>query len=96
MNIFGKEPAVVLAASSEVVKAVIPTLIIFGIIHWTGEQVAQVMLTVGVVIAFVNTWLTRAQTTPESTLNKLIKEAVKSSADTTVGEVKAAVAAKES
>ena len=92
---FTKEPTIVLGALSEVIKAVIPMLIIFGFIHWTGEQVAQVMLVVGVTIAFFNVLLTRSQTTSEPTVNALIKEAVKSPEGTTPAEVKEAVAAKE-
>ena len=34
-----KEPNVILGALAEVVKAIIPTLIIFGFIHWSSEQV---------------------------------------------------------
>ena len=95
MNLFGKEPAVILAALSEVIKAIIPMLIIFGFIHWTGEQVAQVMLVVGVGIAFLNTLLTRQSITSEPTVNALIREAVKSPTGTTPEQVKAAVEAKE-
>lgn len=38
---FGKEPTVILGALSEVIRAIIPTLIIFGILHWTPEQIAD-------------------------------------------------------
>lgn len=92
---FSKEPAVILGALSEVIRAIIPTLIIFGFIQWTGDQVAQVMLLVGVVIGFLNVVLTRSQTTSEPAVNALIKEAVKSPTGTPVEAVKAAVAAKE-
>lgn len=92
---FGKEPAVILGALSEVVRAIIPTLIIFGIINWTDIQTAQVMLLVGVVVGFLNVTLTRSQVTPEPTVNALIREAVKSPTGTSVSEVKEAVEAKE-
>lgn len=59
---FSKEPAVVLGALAEVVKAIIPTLIIFQIIHWTDVQTAQMMLLVGVVVGALNIVMTRAQT----------------------------------
>lgn len=58
---FSKEPAVVLGAVSEVIKAVIPMLIIFGILKWSGEQVAQVMLVVGVTVSALTVVLTRQQ-----------------------------------
>jgi hypothetical protein len=76
---FGKEPAVILGALSEVIRAVIPTLIIFGFISWTGEQVAQVMLLVGVVIAFLNIALTRSQVVPIVVADKQIEVAKASS-----------------
>lgn len=85
---FGKEPAVILGALSEVVKAIIPMLIIFGFIHWTGEQVAQVMLVVGVSIAFFNVLLTRSQTTSLPQTDALIRTAVAQPSGTSVGTVK--------
>lgn len=85
---FGKEPAVVLGALSEVIKAIIPMLIIFNFINWSGEQVAQVMLVVGVVIAFFNILLTRGQVVPTETADKQIRQAVRMPAGTTVDEVK--------
>lgn len=87
---FTKEPAVVLGALSEVIRAVIPTLIIFGIIHWTGDQVAQVMLLVGVLVGFFNILLTRTQVVPTEVADKQIETAVKMPASATVEDVKAA------
>lgn len=85
---FGKEPTVILGALSEVIKAIIPMLIIFGILHWTGEQVAQVMIVTSVVIAFINTAWARSQVTPTVQSDALIKTAVKQPEGTTVAEVK--------
>lgn len=82
-----KEPAVILGALSEVIKAVIPLLIIFNFINWTGEQVAQVMLVVGVVIGFLNVLLTRSQVVPTGTANAQIETAVRMPTGTTVDEV---------
>lgn len=92
---FTKEPTVILGALFEVVRAIIPTLIIFGLINWTDTQVAQVFLLVGVVVGFLNVLLTRSQVTPEPTVNALIREAVDSPAGTTPQAVKEAVEAKE-
>lgn len=78
---FSKEPAVILGALSEVVRAVIPTLIIFGIIHWTGEQVAQIMLLVGVLVGFFNVLLTRTQVVPVGVADRQIEVAKASSID---------------
>lgn len=84
---FGKEPAAILGALSEVIRAVIPTLIIFGIIHWTGDQVAQMMLLVSVVIGFFNILLTRNQTVAMQTANAQIETALKLPSTATVNEV---------
>ena len=85
---FGKEPTVILGALSEVIKAIIPMLIIFNFINWTGEQVAQVMLVVGVGIAFLNVLLTRSQVVPTETADKQIKVALNEPSTTTVEKVK--------
>lgn len=64
MNPFGREPTAILGGLAEVVKAIIPLLIIFGFIRWSGEQVAQVMLVVGVVVGFLTVLFTRSQVAP--------------------------------
>lgn len=92
---FGKEPAVILGAISEVVRAVIPTLIIFGMIHWSAEQVAQFVLLVGVVVGALNVVLTRSQTTATPVVNDLIATAVKMPVTTSVEAVKTEQASKE-
>lgn len=85
---FGKEPTVVLGAVSEVIRQIIPMLIIFGILHWTGEQVAQVMAVVSAIIAALTIILTRSQVTPETKVNDLIRTAVDQPAGTPVSKVK--------
>lgn len=83
---FGKEPAVVFNALGELVRAVIPMLILFGLIQWTPDQVAQVFLVVGVLVTVLTTLLTRSQTT--ATTNELIETAVKMPSNSTVEQVK--------
>ena len=95
MNIFGKEPAAVLGALSEVVRQVIPLLIIFGFVHWTAAQVAQIGLLIGVVIGFLNVVLTRSQTTPTPKVDALIETAVSMPIGTTVETVKTEQADRE-
>lgn len=82
-----REPTAILGALSEVVRAVIPMLIIFGFIHWTGEQVAQVMIVVGVIVGFLNVLLARAQVVPAETANAQIKTALKMPETATVDQV---------
>jgi len=85
---FSREPAVVLGALAEVVKAIIPMLIIFGILKWTGEQVAQVMVVVGVLVGSLTIVLTRSQVTPGEQVNALIRTAVEQPTGTPVQVVK--------
>jgi len=92
---FGKEPAVVLGALSEMIKAIIPMLIIFGILHWSSDQVAAVMLVVGVSVGSLTVILTRSQTTSTPQVDALIKTAVSQPAGTSVEAVKSIQAEKE-
>jgi len=92
---FGREPAVVLGALAEIVKAVIPMLIIFGILKWTAEQTAQVMLVVGVVVGSLSIVLTRSQVRSEPEVNSLIRTAVKQPENTSVEKVKEIQAEKD-
>jgi len=92
---FTKEPAVVLGAIAEIIKAIVPTLIIFGIIHWTDVQTAQVMLLVGVVVGSLNIVLTRSQVMPGADVNALIRTAVNMPSGTPVEAVKAAQEVKD-
>jgi hypothetical protein len=82
-----KEPAVILGSLSEVVRAIIPTLIIFGYIQWTGDQVAQVMLLISVIVGFFNAALTRSQVVPTVKANSQIETAITMPATATVNDV---------
>lgn len=93
---FNKNPAIILGAIAEVIKAVIPALIIFSIIHWTPEQIAAVMLVVNVSIGAIVTILTRAQVTPNNQVDSLIKTAVEQPSGTPVEVVKSIQATKDS
>ncbi|MEQ1763212.1 MAG: hypothetical protein ABL984_08720 [Pyrinomonadaceae bacterium] len=85
---FGKEPTVVFNGLGEIIRAIVPCLILFGFIHWTDQQIAAVFLVVSVVLGFLTTLLTRSQTTPTEAVNTMIRTAVQMPADSTVAEVK--------
>lgn len=78
----GKEPAVVLGSISEVVKAIIPALIIFGLLKWTPEQVASVMFVVGVLVSSLTVILTRSNTVATAVADKQIEIAKASDSST--------------
>lgn len=90
-----REPAVLFGAIAEIIKAVVPMLILFGVLHWTAAQVAQVMIVVGVVVGSLTVVFVRAQTVPTVTSDALIATAVKLPATTSVETVKAEQAAKD-
>jgi hypothetical protein len=83
----GKEPAVILGAIAEVIKAVIPAFIIFGLLKWTPEQVAAVMFVVGVAVSSLTVILTRSNSVSTDTANKQIETALKLPSTATVNEV---------
>lgn len=84
---FGKEPAVILGALAEIVKAIIPTLILFGVIQWTGDQVAQVMFLVSVLVGSLTIVLTRSQVVPTERANAQIQTGIDGPSTATVGQV---------
>jgi len=84
---FNHEPAAILGGLSEVIRAIIPTLIIFGFIQWSGDQVAQVMLLTSVVVGFFNILLTRSQVVPTDKANAQIRTAIHMPSDATVKQV---------
>ena len=83
----GKEPAVIIGGVAEIIRAVIPMLIIFGFLSWTDNQLAQVMLVIGVIVGVGEKWFTRSQVMPTEHANSQIKTAVKMPADSTLEEV---------
>lgn len=89
-----KEPVVIIDAIAEVLKQVIPLLIIFGVIHWTDQQIAQTILVLGVIITAIKTMITRQTVVPIATANRQIAEGINSPPNTTVDQVKERVEAK--
>lgn len=69
---FGKEPAVIFNGLGEIIRSVIPVLILFGVIQWTDQQIAAVLLCLGVVLGFLTTVLTRSQTVSAATADEQI------------------------
>lgn len=92
---FGKEPTVIIGALAEVVRAIIPLLLIFGYLNWNDQQIGQVMLFIGVFVGFLNVLFTRSQVTPTETANAQIVTAIASPSGTTVKEVIDATEAKQ-
>lgn len=84
---FGREPAVIIGGMAEIIRAVIPMMIIFGLLQWTDKETAQVMLVIGVAVAVGEKWFTRSQVVPTETANAQIKLAIAGPSDAKVSEV---------
>ena len=91
-----KEPAVIFNGISEILRQLIPLLIVFGFIHWTDVQIAAAFAFSSVLLTVLTTWLTRTQTTPTEQVDKLIRTATDQPAGTPVTVVKDIQAAKDS
>jgi hypothetical protein len=83
----GKEPAVIIGGVAEIIRAVIPMMIIFGYLSWTDNQLAQVMLVIGVAVAVGEKWFTRSQVVPTDKANAQIETAIRMPAGSTLKEV---------
>ena len=83
----GREPAVIIGGIAELIRAVIPMLIIFGYLQWTDNQLAQVMLVIGVAVAVGEKWFTRSQVVPTEKANAQIQTGIDSPSNTTVAQV---------
>lgn len=84
----GKDPAVFFGGIGELIRAIVPMLVLFGLIVWSPEQIAAVFLVVSVCLTFLTTMFTRNAVTPTVTSDALIKTAVNMPADSTVAQVK--------
>lgn len=83
----GKEPAVIIGGIAEIIRAVIPMMIIFGFLQWTDNQTAQVMLVIGVAVAVGEKLFTRSQVVPTEKANAQIQTGIDSPVNTTVAQV---------
>ena len=58
------EPVAASAAISNAVRVVVAALILFGVLHWSGEQVAGFVLAVSTVLDLPLTLRARSKVTP--------------------------------
>ena len=81
------EPAAVFGGLAEVVRQILPMLILFGVIGWTKEQLVGVMGFVSVFLTFLTILFTRSQTIPTAKADAQIRTAIGMPDTTTVKEV---------
>lgn len=58
------EPVAVTAGIVAIINAVIPVLLLFGVINWSEEQIGAVILAVGVVATTLGGWFARSRVSP--------------------------------
>lgn len=85
--LINREPTVIIGGIAEIVRAIIPLLLIFGLINWTDSQIGTVMVLIGVLVAFAEKLFIRSQVVSTGTANSQIATAVRMPAGTTVDEV---------
>lgn len=82
-----KEPTVLIGGLAEIVRAIIPMLLIFGIVHWTDAQTGTIIFFVGVLVSFAEKLFIRSQVISTEIANQQIQEGIKSPQGTTVNQV---------
>lgn len=82
-----KEPAVVFGALGTVAKAIIPVLILGGLVIWDEKMVAAVMFLIGVTVDALSAIFVRSQTVTTDQANKQITVALAADPSTSVKEV---------
>lgn len=82
-----KEPTVIIGAVAEIIRAIIPVMLIFGYLNWTDPQIGQVMLLIGVIVAVGEKLFVRSQVVPTQVANAQIQTGIDSPTGTTVPQV---------
>ena len=81
------EPAAVFGGLAEVLRQLIPMLILFGVIGWSKEQLVGAMAFISVFLTFLTILFTRSSTIPIGRANSQIETAVSMPEGTTVKQV---------
>lgn len=82
-----KEPTVIIGGVAEIVRAIIPMLLIFGVVAWTDPQTGAVVFLVNVLVSVAEKMFIRSQVVPIDTRDAQVKKAVSMPEDTTVAQV---------
>lgn len=83
-----KNPTIILNGLSELLRQVLPLLVVIGVVHLEPEKLAGLISIIGLVLAFITTTVLRNQVTPNETADKQIVEAIKSPAGTSIQTIK--------
>lgn len=70
-----REPAVIINGLSELLKQILPLLVVVGLVQMSPEKLAGWISIIGLVLFFVSTTLLRSQVVATETANKQIEVA---------------------
>lgn len=82
-----REPTVLIGSLAEIVRAIIPMLLIFGVIRWTDVQTGTVIFFVGVLVSVAEKLFIRSQVVPTDKANAQIKIGIDGPSTATVAQV---------
>lgn len=82
-----KEPTVIINGLSELLRQILPLLVVVGLVHLSPEKLAGLISIIGLVLAFVSTILLKNQTVATGVANSQIQTAVRMPEGTTVEQV---------
>lgn len=82
-----KEPTVIINGLSELLRQVLPLLVVVGLVHLSPEKLAGLVSIIGLVLAFVSTTLLRGQVVATDKANAQIVTAIRGPETATVADV---------
>lgn len=59
-----REPTIIINGLSELIRQILPLLLILGVIHLTDEKMGALISIISLTLAFVSTTLLRSQVSP--------------------------------
>lgn len=84
---FNREPTTIINGLSELLRQILPLLVVVGVIKLGPEQLAGWVSIIGLVLTFVTTALLRSQVVPNAKADAQIRTALRMDADSSVGDV---------
>lgn len=82
-----KEPTAIIGGLGELIRQIVPFLVLFGFVAWDDKKVAGVFMLTSGILAFATNIFIRSQVTPTTTANAQIQEGINSPKNTSVADV---------
>lgn len=88
MSLLNKEPVSVVNGLSELLKALLPLLVVVGLVHIDEKSLAAWVLIIGLVLGFVSTTLLRSTVVTTQIADQQIRTAIRGSSTDSLQDVK--------